>query len=351
MVGVRNSILSRIKQKQLNVFSLGCMCHLAALCAVAALKKLPVSVDDLLIDISYHFKYSAKRWSEYAQIREEFSEMKPLKILKHCTTRWLSLERCIRRIIDEWPAHHAYFDREVDIEPGNERVQRIAQQLKKPMVKLVCHFVSFALKPLNKFNIAFQTHTSRIGSLQSDVRTLLREYLSNFIKPEVLLGTDDVTNIDYLNQNNQVSNDELGIGTSTRLLLCGELEDEVVGTVTESHFFSCVRSFYEASITKMLAKFPFSDNSLKELAFLDPRNRSVTSVTGIVSLASRFTSYSTDEIDTLTMEFQDYRVAPDNQLPGFTSSQDVAVEHFWASMAEQRAITDSASLRFGTLAN
>ena len=31
--------------------SLGCMCHLAAFCAVAALKKLPVSVDDLLVDI------------------------------------------------------------------------------------------------------------------------------------------------------------------------------------------------------------------------------------------------------------------------------------------------------------
>ena len=49
----------------------------------------------------------------------------------------------------------------------------------------------------------------------------------------------------------------------------------------------------------MLTKFPFSDDLLKQLAFLDPRNRSVTSVTGVVSLASHFTSYSTDEIDTL----------------------------------------------------
>ena len=81
--------------------------------------------------------------------------------------------------------------------------------------------------------------------------------MSNFIKPKVLSGTDDVTSINYLNPNNQVSNDELGIGTSTLLLLCGNLEDEVVGMVTESHFFSCMHYFYEASITKMLAKFPF----------------------------------------------------------------------------------------------
>ena len=50
------------------------------------------------------------------------------------------------------------------------------------------------------------------------------------------------------------------------------------------------------------------------------------------------------------VEFQDYCVAPDNQLPGIIPSQNVAVDHFWAAMAEQKAITDSASLRFGTLA-
>ena len=113
MVGVRNSVLSRIKQKQPNVFSLGCMCHLAALCAVAALKKFPVSVDNLLVDIFNHFKYSAKRWTEYDEIRSELSEIRPMKILKHCTTRWLSLERCIKRVIDQWPALFAYFDREM----------------------------------------------------------------------------------------------------------------------------------------------------------------------------------------------------------------------------------------------
>ena len=119
----RYAFWSRIKQKP-NVFSLGC--HLAARCAVTALKKLPVSVDGFLIDISYHFKYSAKCWSQYTDIREEFREVKPLKILKPCTTRWLSLERCIKRIINQWPLH-AYFDCEDNIELGNKRVQRIAQ--------------------------------------------------------------------------------------------------------------------------------------------------------------------------------------------------------------------------------
>ena len=73
-----------------------CLCHLAALCAAAALKKLPVSIDELLIDIYYHFKHSSKRYSEFSAIREEFSDIAPFRILKHCKTRWLSLERCVK---------------------------------------------------------------------------------------------------------------------------------------------------------------------------------------------------------------------------------------------------------------
>ena len=110
--------------------------HLAALCAVAALKKIQILIDNLLIDIFYHFKHSSKRWSEFADILAEFSEIKPLKVLKHCTTRWLSLQRCIRRLLQQWPALFAYFDRQVDIEPSNNRVCRVASQLKDPEVKL-----------------------------------------------------------------------------------------------------------------------------------------------------------------------------------------------------------------------
>lgn len=100
MVGVRNSVLSCVCLRQPNVFSLGHLCHLAALCAAAALKRLPVSINELLIDIYYHFKHSSKRYSEFCSIREEFSDIVPLRILKHCSTRWLSLERCIKRMLD-----------------------------------------------------------------------------------------------------------------------------------------------------------------------------------------------------------------------------------------------------------
>jgi len=65
MVGKNNSVLSRLLRKLPKLFSLDYLCHLGALCTAAALKKLPVSLDNLLLDIFYHFKHSSKRWHEF----------------------------------------------------------------------------------------------------------------------------------------------------------------------------------------------------------------------------------------------------------------------------------------------
>ena len=97
--------------------------------------------------------------------------------------------------------------------------------------KLYCQFVSFVLKPLNCFNVAFQSSASKIGTLQQDVRNLLRSFLSNFIRPELLAATsnEDIHTFSYESPSNQLSNDELGIGTAARLLLI-ENSDELEGT-------------------------------------------------------------------------------------------------------------------------
>ncbi|XP_077440712.1 protein FAM200B-like isoform X1 [Vanacampus margaritifer] len=55
MVGKKNSVLSRIKEKNGAVFSVGCICHLGNLCVKDGLKTLPVNIDDLLVDIFYFF--------------------------------------------------------------------------------------------------------------------------------------------------------------------------------------------------------------------------------------------------------------------------------------------------------
>jgi hypothetical protein len=59
--------------------------------------------------------------------------------------------------------------------------------------------------------------------------------MTNFIEPKVLQECD-VTTVNVKDAHNQLS-DELGIGTSIRrLLLCDELEDNIIETRNGSHF-------------------------------------------------------------------------------------------------------------------
>lgn len=108
MIGKKNSVLSRIQEQNPNVYNLGCICHLANLCAQAGIKTFPVPIEDLLVDIYFHFHHSAKRKEIFSEFLE-FTNVEPMKIIKHCSTRWLSLEKSIKRIIHLWPALRSYF--------------------------------------------------------------------------------------------------------------------------------------------------------------------------------------------------------------------------------------------------
>ncbi|KAK2185027.1 hypothetical protein NP493_247g02049 [Ridgeia piscesae] len=57
MVGKRNSVVTKIKERNSAVFDIGCVCHLANLCTVAGVKALPVPVEDLLVDVFYHLQH------------------------------------------------------------------------------------------------------------------------------------------------------------------------------------------------------------------------------------------------------------------------------------------------------
>ena len=91
-------------------------------------------------------------------------------------------------------------------------------------MKLWFHFVAFALMPLNSFNTALQTSSSNIGTMQLDMCRLLCTFLSNFIRPECLsaIPDEEIYEFDYTNPEFEVGNEELAIGTATRILLVEE---------------------------------------------------------------------------------------------------------------------------------
>ena len=91
MIGARNSVLSRFKDAQPNIFHIHCTCHVAALCAAYACKTFPKFSEQLCRNIHSHFSHSCKRLQLYKEF-QEFVEADTMRILQLCSTvRWLSL--------------------------------------------------------------------------------------------------------------------------------------------------------------------------------------------------------------------------------------------------------------------
>jgi len=113
MKGRPNSVLSQIRNVQPEVLDVGCICHLAKISVACAL-----SIDCQLIDVYFHFNHSSKRKEEYQEFLE-FCDVATLKILKHASTQWLSLEKCINCFLLQQPALLSYFESHEDREwPG-----------------------------------------------------------------------------------------------------------------------------------------------------------------------------------------------------------------------------------------
>lgn len=95
MKGSRSGVQKLIKNEIPSLYDVGCICHLADLTIKAGLEQLPINIDQLFIDIYYYFKHSSKRHQQFDDLWQSLFSSEPDAILKHCTTRWLSLLHCV----------------------------------------------------------------------------------------------------------------------------------------------------------------------------------------------------------------------------------------------------------------
>lgn len=100
--------------------------------------------------------FSAKRKEEFKEFCI-FTDIDFLTILKHCSTRWLSLQRSVARTLELWPALKSYFlsHKESD-KPG--RVQKVAEYFASEEMHMYFMLLDYVLPSLNEFNTAFQVY-------------------------------------------------------------------------------------------------------------------------------------------------------------------------------------------------
>lgn len=86
----------------------GCPCHLINLSAEKAAACLPAKFDEVLLDIFYYLEKRAKRKDRLGEFQEIHS-VETRKILKHVPTLWLSLGKCLNRMLEQWQPLVSFF--------------------------------------------------------------------------------------------------------------------------------------------------------------------------------------------------------------------------------------------------
>ena len=156
-LGQFNSMKTRVLERNPNCYSFGCPCHILHNTAGKASAKLEevsgFDVDDLAVDIFYYFDKSTKRKAALSD-NTQFCDLAYRKMLKHVTTRWLSLNTSVNRILSGYEGLKSYFLSEDDEDSKIPRFARLRKHFENPMTEIYLMFfqaVTPTFTTVNKF--------------------------------------------------------------------------------------------------------------------------------------------------------------------------------------------------------
>uniref|UniRef100_H3AXR2 Uncharacterized protein n=1 Tax=Latimeria chalumnae TaxID=7897 RepID=H3AXR2_LATCH len=254
MIGKNNSLMSRIKEKQPHLYTLHCACHVSHICASDACKKLPSYLDNFFVELFWHF-----HCSEVLKGYQEFTDTVIHKILKPCSTRWLQLEACTNRTLEQWDALLAYFRSHED--EKDKKIQKLRAWFEDPLTRLHLMFLSAILPLFTKFTVMFQAKQPNIHRLTQEMKLSVKSVVSPTVRPQ---------NVNYTIIDNQKPDFDVFIGLLTRALVDQLLDDGSLSRDEEEKFYSDVRNFYMAGTKSLIKKLPLDDQVLKDAEMLKP---------------------------------------------------------------------------------
>lgn len=310
MVGAHNSVTARLREKQSQLYTLHCPCHISALISTNACQKIPAVVEQLVRDIFSHFSSSPKRQFLYSQF-QTFVDCKPHKLLRPSQTRWLSLQQVVDRTIEQYPALLSYFKR---YEEQLVSIERIVSQLENTSTLAYLLFLSEALQIINAFNLVMQREKPCIHILYRETIILYKKILMTFLKPTVVSkvcsGTlDDLKQCIENRSSTFLIEEEVDIGLTTRTYLderinAGEISNREVQVVRE-----ICTSFWIEAATQARRRLPLDNRLIQCLGWLFPHTTSTYSE--VIELAKFFPNIvPLTQLPQLKREFTEYQCAP-----------------------------------------
>lgn len=306
MLGHLNGVASHIKKVNPNLYVQGCLCHLLHLCAKKAAKQLNCDVESLLIDIYYYLDKSSKRKGRLINCQEACG-LKTYKILKYCSTRWLSLLEAVNRLLMQWDAIVDFFTSDSEFKE-NAKFRKIKKIVISPDTKLYLLFLAAVLPVFTSLNVNLQSDAPLIHFVKRHLHSFLMDLLVRFIQPSAISNfSSEITKIDFEKSNHQKLDEDLVIGSQAKAYL----RDNTISEIAKKTFYRSVRKFYESACSYALKKLPLTSIIFQHSEVVDPTLREEVSFSSVMYFIDYFRdSITIDDLDALEIEFTKYQIDP-----------------------------------------
>ena len=149
-----------------------------------------VNVDQFAIDLHFFFKLSAARRGDYRGV-SELTDVTTHYVIKHCQTRWLSLDKVLVRIIEQHGNLKEHFLKTLPTLPRfkgkngvnqTECYQRIKNLLTRKTTLAYMSFIVHVSQDFKDFVVPLQSTEPKIYVLCTKCVKLVKDLLSRFVR-------------------------------------------------------------------------------------------------------------------------------------------------------------------------
>ena len=297
------------------------------------------AVDQLAVDLHSLFKVSAARREDYKSVQLDL-DIELHQFEQHTNVRWLSLGRCVKRIIEQWTGiiqFVAELQKNPKLVPKSVSFNRIVSATKQENILVQLRFTSFVCSLLDDFLTHFQSEQPLVHLLYDRMVEMLTSMMLKFMKADVvreaMTDARKLLSVD-VGVVNHLPPDNFYIGEGARTAL-HHLKPEAKHRVMMG-----IRQSFTAMTKYLQTRLPLDNALLKNLGVLNPDTTidDTTSSQAIRHIA-RKCHLTVEEIDCVQSEWQMYYI---EEKP---VKQD-RVDHYWRQLFNIKTL---GTLKYPTL--
>ena len=341
-LGICESIKVRVQARNCSVYFSGCSCHVLHNAAQKGAEQFSVEcglgIEEFVVNLFYWFDKSSKRKNlllDYCQ----FCDHSYRSVIKHVSTRWLSLELAIERSLKQFPGLTSYFKSEDEVQG---RFKRLQKNFQNPMLEVYLLFLQSVLPILTNANKLLQWEEPLIHVLRSQLVSLLKKVMAKFVKPCSISDAESrniLSSFSFDDESHHLALGDIWIGFHTKQLLSRLLRDGNISDHAHTKFLRAARTFL-VKVAKYLQKWCPIDDEL--LVSADKQQKKT--FMAVEFFVSKFPHLFQDmDMDKLAEQFMAYQVLPATDIPisvktdlGLDPDNPYHADALWAYLNSRR---------------